>query len=146
MKTPAIAIACIALSACTTVHVRNPQGGQATFASLGGDSEQIAISPDGATIASNRNAPSFKTAAIAGTLAYGLNQAAGVAAAGIKQSGLTDRATQSAMTARHGAEQVTTQALDANRSAEAIRAIQSTEKLKALDIEALKITTPAPQP
>lgn len=95
------------LSSCTLVHTQTDTGGQATFASLGGDSENITISAEGAQIASNKNSSAFKEGTKAATAISGILSFASVSKLKFREAGLTDRAGIAADATKH---QATTQA------------------------------------
>lgn len=62
-----LALAC--LPSCTVITTENATG-KATYASLGGDSKQVAISPGGATVAEAKTSLAFgKTVNAAGGIA-----------------------------------------------------------------------------
>lgn len=68
-----------AICSCTVVKTKNATGAEAMFASLGGDSKNVTISPDGAKIEENKNSLSFGKAVNASTTISGVMAAAGVA-------------------------------------------------------------------
>ena len=72
MKTTILSIALAGLNSCTVATIKNPAGGEATYAALGSDSEGVNVSPDGINIATNKNAAGFTKAVSAATAATGL--------------------------------------------------------------------------
>ena len=148
MKIKSIYLLVLLLASCTVARIENNSGGTATYASLGGDSENIMMTPDNIAIASNNNSKSFSKAAnttsiIAGTLAV-----KSIANTMTTQSGLTDRASiaaksntdQAAIAARTSQSEIAagvTKTVDANATAVKLSEIQNNT-----DIEKLRILTP----
>jgi len=153
MKTNTVAlIALIALlTSCTLVHTNSPTNGHATYASLGGNSEGVTVSPTGSTLANNNNSESFQRATTVAGMAYGAHVIGSVAKTAYAQSGMTDRAGIAAATTRHGAttsarvtthsaatQAGTTKLLSNNSTAVQLAEIEKARELglKSLDVPA----------
>lgn len=79
------------LASCTAIHTQSPEGGSATFASLGGDSRNVTITPQGAQMGENINSVAFKDAARGATIMTGILSVADVSRTALKETGATDR-------------------------------------------------------
>lgn len=77
IKFSALILAVVSCS-CTVVKTKTASGGEATFASLGGDSRAVAIAPEGATLEENKNSAAFGKAVGTATTITGILSAAGV--------------------------------------------------------------------
>lgn len=79
MKISIILLLAALCCSCTVVKTRSAAGGEAMFASVGGDSKTISIGPDGAQMAENRNSLAFGKAITATSTLTGVVAAARLA-------------------------------------------------------------------
>lgn len=138
MKTTSIFLSFLIITSCTVVQTVSPSGGKATFASLGGDSQNIVISSEGAQIASNNNSVAFGKAANTASIMTGTLALASVAKTSLQETGLTDRSGIAAGTTRNAnnVSAATTQTISNNSTSVNLAKIQADKaiNLKALDV------------
>jgi len=127
-----------ALTSCTTIYTKSPDGGVAVYNALGADSQGVIVTPQGSQIAENKNSEAFNRAAIVAGSAFAVNQMANVAKNISNQSGLTDRAGIAAGTSRANIEAGTQQVISGNQTTVELEKIKSETEIKLKELQYLE--------